>query len=253
MHYNIITGFNIYEGNQNFDSTISYLHSELDKDDGHRQELEEKLKKYFDIMSFQKIEFEKIDRYTSYKLKKGWEAERYFNILGQELKGKALEEARLRNETIIGVAFQNDLDITIDNKKDISYILEVFRKYSNFYLVDSVTGNYIRSKKGNKLRNKDRIVDAWDVPLIILRKNMELPAYPRISEVIIDKTNYNIKILIDNKAKIFKQFLKNAGVNASPEDVYANKVFVNWINRGLYSKRFMEFKKEFKSAQQELV
>lgn len=199
----------------------------------------------------QKLEFEKINRHTSYKLKKGWEAQRYFNISGEELRDKALETARLNNETIIGVAFQNDLEIGINDKKDFLHILEIFRKYFNYYKIDKATGEYEKSSKGNKLRNKSRVIDSWEVPLIIARASESIPSYPEISELQIMKQQYFVDILVGNRNNILCRFLERTGLNYNADKLFANRVFVDWINKGLYSKRYRQFLKEFNAVQKQ--
>ena len=259
MGYNVITGLNIYESEaiqkseHNF--ILSYLHSELDEKDAHRQELEEKLKTSFGVMLFRKINFEKIDRYTSYRLKSGWEAQRYYNMQGTELKGKDLERARFLNEPIIGVAYQNELDIFMDDLRNVEEAVRIFREYCNAYLINPINGRCTLSEKRNKMKNKERITDAWEVPLIILKSKADSPnleAYPQIKEVIIERDDFFINILVDNKAKTLFDFLAMYGEQFDSSSVYANRVFVDWINKGLYSQAYKTFMKKFRSAQQKL-
>jgi len=238
MHFNVITGFNIYDNRTKPETKfiLDYLHSELEEDREHRQELEDRIRKYFDSISLQKLEFEKINRHTSYKLKKGWEA------------------ARLNNETIIGVAFQNDLEIGINNKRDLLHILEIFRKYFNYYKIDKMTGKYVTSDKGNKLRNKNRATDSWEVPLIVVKTSEPelMQSYPQISEFQIMRERYFIDTLVGNREKTLSKLLDNAGLKYNTELVFANKVFVDWINQGIYSRRYKEFLREFNAAQKQI-
>lgn len=251
LGYNVITGFNIYETKQPTESKfiLNYLHSDLDENKSHRQELEEKLKAFFNTLSFRKITFEKIDRHTAYKLKKGWEAQKYYNISGEELKGKELGRARFLNETIIGAAYQNDLEMPIDSINDLKKILEIFRKHCNFYLIDKNKGTYVKSKKGNKLRNRQRIVDSWEIPLIILKSEEELNliSFPKVDEIKIEKDSFFIDIIADNRTKILTEFLQKCGEFPNSNRAYANKSFIDWINKGIYSRKYRTFLKTFKS------
>lgn len=251
LGYNVVTGFNIYETKPATASKfiLNYLHSDLDENKPHRQELEEKLKEFFNTLSFKKIVFEKIDRHTAYKLKKGWEAQKYYNMSGEELKGKELEKARFLNETIIGAAYQNDLEISIDSINDLKKIIELFRKYCNFYLIDKNKGKYVMSKKSNKLRNRQRIIDSWEIPLILLKSEEELNlrSFPRVNEIKIEKDLFFIDIIVDNRTKLLTEFLQKCGEVPNLNRAYANKIFVDWINEGLYSKKYRTFLKKFKS------
>ena len=42
------------------------------------------------------------------------------------------------------------------------------------------------------------------------------------------------------------------GEQVDSNKVYVNKVFVDWINKGLYSKAYRTFMKKFRSAQRKL-
>ncbi len=246
---NVITGFNIYENqfHQKSKYLLSYLHSELNPEDKHRQELIEKIKQYADIDIIQNMLFEIVDRHTSYKLKSGWKAGHYYTIKAKLLTETEANLALKRKDVVIGVDIQDDMKIHIDDYRELLQVIDVFNRYANTYVINKNTGKFEKKRKGKKLINifnEKAIPGSWEIPLITLStKEKRIPdSLDRIKEIGIDEDVY-LSVLIDKKYEDFMFFLDQTKFKKveKKEIVSANKVFVEWMNKNIYSRKYVEF------------
>ena len=205
--YNVITGFNIYKKQQTKKSEyrVRYSHSDLDTTDTHHKELIEKIGRFTDVAIDENASFEKVDRHTSYRLKRGWKSAKYYDIEARQLTKKEAIEAMNRKETIIGTDFQKDLRIDLDDYSSLTQLLNIFVDYCHAYTIDRQNGKFKKNlnpkSRERRIVNQNAISNAWEIPLITISSNREEihPSFRAIKEICIDENNFYISILIDTQ------------------------------------------------------
>lgn len=256
----IITGFNLYPAKENskecsLDSNgkiirISYLHEDLLEDRLHYMRIKGMLEKYSDQIKTQRIKHEAISRFSSYRLEEGWRADEYFLVDQTPVRKEDIDDLIREDITVIGCGLQNELIIECE-KDALEYILEQFRLYANAYEIDHNIGKYVlipgtNEKKPNPHETWDK---AWEIPYIIVRAEGidRVKTYDKVRKISFQSGNEIASLIIGNKwdtpyamdeskSLVVPPFgyylaLRNFIPDNINNNYFANRVFVDWINK----------------------
>jgi hypothetical protein len=239
----VITGFNVYEKQEPFSDApiiISHLHTELDDGRSYRSELETRIRNCCESYKVQKVRFEKIDRHTAYKLLEDWEADEYYDSFGNPINKKELEELLTAGMTVIGGGIQSDMKIAVENTHQLHAVLEELRCYFNKFRIDKDSGYAICKDDGRVELNPEAVPGSWEVPVILVKSEFDTnlsEAYPRITEVKINKPEYFLDILVHQKEELLRNLFSQLLLDLEFGEVNANRIFVEYIDGNLKIKK----------------
>lgn len=248
----IITGFNLYPAKENSQDEgnirISYLHEDLLEDRLHYMQIKHMLEEYCDQIKIERIKHEVINRFSSYHLEEKWRTDKYFLIDQTPVEEKDVDALIKQDITVIGCGSQNELIIKCE-KKDMEYILEQFRLYSNKYEIDADTGEFVLIQGTNKRKpNSNETWDeAWDIPCIIVYADGvdRIKTYDGARKISFNIHNNILSLIIGDKwdtvyenesgtllIPSFEEYLASRDFkpNDINSDYFVNKVFFNWLN-----------------------
>ncbi len=248
----IITGYNIYPespARPYAKFQVSYLHSNLNENNEHRQELEEKIKEFGITVVLRPARCQRVDRTAAYRLEQGWQADEYYDAKGNSIPQNRVDDLVKQGIPIIGVSKQYDLRICIDDQKTLCALLEIFRKYVNAYLINKKTGKPITYQSGNERRirrnRKHKITDAWEIPFVSVDTNedIQLQGFQQVKKISIDGFDADISTLIDKKWEdeirhpdqdmqypTFKAYLEYMGIKSNAIKTRVNVLLADWLN-----------------------
>ena len=249
----IITGYNVYpEPVTPSDAKfrVSYLHSNLNEGDGHRKQLEHKVKEFGISVVLKPQRCQRVDRTAAYRLEQGRQADEYYDAKGNKVQEDAVDQLIRQGVPIIGVSKQYDLRISIDDRKTLDALLEVFRKHANAYLVNKKTGKIVTYPKAGERKSREnrkhRIIDAWEVPFISVDtdEQVRLPGYQHVKRISLKGFGADVSSLVDRKwdgdiiepetglrYPTFRAYLEYARVPTTTADASVNKILADWINK----------------------
>src|SRR3989344_7995483 len=145
----IITGYNLYRERFTTDSpfTVTYFHSDLKiPSSRHLRELTDKLKDECDQRITERITDSVIARIAAYKVGE-WEANprniKFFDVDGNEIP---LKDIDYHEGIIIAEGRQYELNLRVENKKELRRLLKVMNRTVNFYEIDKY--GKIRKSRG---------------------------------------------------------------------------------------------------------
>lgn len=242
----LITGYNIYSQLFDFSSHhlfLSYLHSHLQTDDKHFQELSDRLRTVEELDLQEKITLhnklidrrEVVKRDAYYLTRREWndpEDMRYFSLNGQEVS----PEQAATLESVIGESLQYDLLIRIQSKDELRRVIDIFKMYASKHVLDK-KGKKIMEEKGPKI-NGEAITNSFDIPLLTcITKNSRKPknlidflVVKQFSvQEIVGQETVVLKTLVRTNADLFHVAIKQVGYTTNAITIdkqYALRVFI---------------------------
>lgn len=242
MGLGIITGVNIYgrEEPKKQRFRLSYLYGKLDDD--HSKALKDTLQIHGFDPSISTSLY--VSRISAYKLKLGWEeeVEEFYYPSGERIEDRNKAKEAIKNkEPVIGVAKQQELRIDVDRTEDLVHLLEVFRTYTNYWVVQK-DGTLLK-EKSEKIVNKLAIDHSWDVPMIVVDSDEDLEGcgylpvkkvgflgYDEIVTSLIHR-KFDERLCGDTEIlPSFVDYFKENEYEIIKDKVFANRIFVDFLD-----------------------
>ena len=134
------------------------------------------------------------------------------------------------------------MKIALEDVEDLRRIIGDFRLYFNYYVIDSVSGSVLIDDAGNRKVNGKAVHGSWEVPVFIIRSHLDLDvSFPRIHELRVLKPDYFISIFVDKRLDYLRRFLSNRSLNLLSDRVYANRLFVEYLDKTPDYSKFEQF------------
>ncbi len=246
----IITEFNVYDTREIKDINavfqVNYLHSNLGKEEAHRQEFEKFISEYGLVHLIENIDENLLVRHADYFTQPYWEDPEHVRYFTTKAKELSKNEVFDYDGTVIAESKQYDMLICVENRKDLRQLMKMFRKH--FYLndIDSY-GRYILDKTKSKIPNDDSVKnDPWDIPLITIdyHDKRRVRGFKKIKQVNLKKIKSEdfwdeimlISSLTDKRYRLFIEELKKNKKKYNMQfknfEKLVNRLFVDeYINR----------------------
>ena len=225
---NIISGYNLYKKRfkQNRSYKITYFHSDMKNiRDKHIKELLSRLKENYDYKINETIKNSIITRIAVYKIG-DWEENpkniRFFNSNGDELSIKDLDRY---NDIIIAEGKQYEMNLEVNNKKDLRNLIKILSEGVNFYILNK-NGKIVLSDEGLPKINTNAVYGSWEVPLLTIKNDNNINGFLDCLEFSLIRKEYEAVILVRKQKKKLGESLDKLLLEYKESKLVVNKLFV---------------------------